>query len=55
MDGRFFGGRKIEASLFTGGQRFKRSIGDEGGEEESEEAEKKRLDDFAQWIMKEGE
>jgi len=56
MNGRFFAGRQVQASLFTGAQRFKRSgTGDEVGDEESEESEKRRLDDFAQWIMKEGE
>ena len=54
MDGRFFSGRRIEASLYSGRQRFKRSGagGDdlEGGEAE---AEKRRLDEFANWLMTE--
>ncbi|RPD78047.1 hypothetical protein L226DRAFT_531432 [Lentinus tigrinus ALCF2SS1-7] len=56
MNGRFFSGRRIEASLYAGRQRFKRSgqssdvlLGD------NEENEKKRLDDFAKWLMAEGE
>ncbi|EAU91645.1 splicing factor u2af-associated protein 2 [Coprinopsis cinerea okayama7 len=54
MNGRFFDGRKIVAELFVGRQRFKRSDAkDDYGE--GEEAEKKRLDDFAQWLMQEGE
>lgn len=56
MNGRYFAGRRIEASLFTGAQRFKRSgTGDNVEDEISEEAEKKRLDNFADWLMTEGE
>ena len=52
MNGRFFAGRRIEASLFNGRQRFKRGgHGDIFGEGD----EKQRLDDFAQWLMAEGE
>ena len=54
MHGRFFAGRKIEASLWAGKTRFKRSSAvedEEGGEGE----EKKRLDDFANWLMTEGD
>ena len=54
MHGRFFAGRKIEASLWAGKTRFKRSGAvedEEGGEGE----EKKRLDDFANWLMTEGD
>jgi HIV Tat-specific factor 1 len=57
MNGRFFAGRKVEASLYAGKQRFKR--GGTGGEDLDEgatdEAEKKRLDNFAQWLMTEGD
>ncbi|KAI8972216.1 hypothetical protein BD414DRAFT_500559 [Trametes punicea] len=54
MNGRFFAGRRIEAYLYAGRQRFKRSgHGDDFGE--GEEGEKKRLDDFAKWLMAEGE
>ena len=54
MNGRFFAGRRIEASLYAGRQRFKRSgHGDNFGE--GEEGEKARLDDFAKWLMAEGE
>lgn len=69
MQGRFFDGRRVEASLYTGKQRFKRSgpgvpgtadddadidvDGEQG--ETSDAAEKKRLDEFANWLMKEGE
>ncbi|KAJ3570960.1 hypothetical protein NP233_g4065 [Leucocoprinus birnbaumii] len=54
MNGRFFDGRRIEASLYVGRQRFRRSgAGDDL--EEGEDADKKRLDDFAQWLLTEGD
>ncbi|KAI0769779.1 hypothetical protein BD413DRAFT_477399 [Trametes elegans] len=54
MNGRFFAGRRIEASLYAGRQRFKRSgHGDNFGD--NEEGEKMRLDEFAKWLMEEGE
>ncbi|KAI0675135.1 hypothetical protein C8Q78DRAFT_966068 [Trametes maxima] len=53
MNGRFFAGRRIEASLYAGRQRFKRSGGDVLGD--ADDNEKKRLDDFAKWLMEEGE
>ncbi|KAH9485373.1 Splicing factor U2AF-associated protein 2 [Psilocybe cubensis] len=55
MDGRYFDKRRIEASLFSGRQRFKRSGAGEDLGGDSEEAEKKRLDDFAQWLLTEGD
>ncbi|GJJ06061.1 hypothetical protein Clacol_000249 [Clathrus columnatus] len=55
LNGRFFAGRRIQASIYTGSQRFKRSGMEETGEDDSEEAEKARLDNFAEWLMKEGE
>lgn len=55
MNGRFFAGRRIEATLYAGKQRFKRSGGGEELEGDSDEAEKKRLDDFANWLMTEGD
>lgn len=55
MNGRFFAGRRIEASLYVGKQHFKRSgVGDDV-EGDSDEAEKKRLDNFATWLMAEGD
>ena len=54
MNGRFFDGRQVVAELFSGNERFQRSdTKDNYGE--GDEAEKKRLDDFAQWLMDEGE
>ncbi|CAE6417292.1 unnamed protein product [Rhizoctonia solani] len=59
MNGRFFAGRKVVAEFFDGRQRFNRSGHDashanaEG--EDDEQAERQRLDDFAEWLMKEGE
>ncbi|RDB16776.1 Splicing factor U2AF-associated protein 2 [Hypsizygus marmoreus] len=55
MNGRFFAGRRIEASLFSGKQRFKRTGAGEDVGGEGDEAEKKRLDDFAQWLLTEGD
>ncbi|KAF8658269.1 hypothetical protein AX16_002045 [Volvariella volvacea WC 439] len=56
MNGRYFDGRKVEAFLYSGKQRFQRSghAGDDF-EGNTDEAEKKRLDDFAQWLMAEGD
>ncbi|KAF5393527.1 hypothetical protein D9757_000573 [Collybiopsis confluens] len=55
MNGRFFDGRRIEASLYSGKQRFQRSGTGDELEDEGDEAEKKRLDDFAQWLLTEGD
>ncbi|KAJ8514445.1 hypothetical protein ONZ45_g8018 [Pleurotus djamor] len=55
MNGRFFAGRRIEASLFVGKQRFKRSGAGDEIEGDDDESEKKRLDDFAKWLMSEGD
>ncbi|PAV18990.1 splicing factor u2af-associated 2 [Pyrrhoderma noxium] len=56
MQGRFFDGRRVEASLFDGKHRYRRSgANDYMDEDEGEEAEKKRLDDFAKWLLTEGD
>jgi len=56
MQGRFFAGRRVEAYLYTGQQRFKRSKGeDDDMLGDGADSERKRLDDFAQWLMNEGE
>ncbi|OCH91463.1 hypothetical protein OBBRIDRAFT_792292 [Obba rivulosa] len=55
MHGRFFAGRRVEASLYTGKQRFKRGGQGDDFEGGGDEGEKKRLDDFAQWLMAEGD
>jgi len=55
MDGRFFDKRRIEAELFSGRQRFKRSGTGEDALGDDDEAEKKRLDDFAQWLLNDGD
>lgn len=59
MNGRFFAGRKIQAEFYDGRERYKRSTGDMPASnvdgEEGDDAERKRLDDFAEWLMKEGE
>ncbi|KAI6113245.1 hypothetical protein EDD16DRAFT_1484363 [Pisolithus croceorrhizus] len=55
MNGRYFAGRRIEASLYGGKQRFRRSGVEDDWQGDGEEAEKQRLDDFADWLMTEGE
>ncbi|KAI0051899.1 hypothetical protein FA95DRAFT_1484447 [Auriscalpium vulgare] len=55
MHGRFFAGRKIEASLWAGKQSFKRSGAGEDIDDAGEEGEKGRLDAFAQWLLTEGD
>jgi HIV Tat-specific factor 1 len=59
MNGRWFGGQQVEALLYAGKQRYKRSGAGEGLDDAVEgttdEAEKKRLDNFAQWLMSEGD
>lgn len=55
MNGRFFAGRRIEATLYSGKQRFKRSGTGDDVEGDGADAEKKRLDDFAQWLLTEGD
>lgn len=55
MNGRFFSGRRVEASLYSGKHRFNRSGAASISEGGGEEGERKRLDDFANWLMAEGE
>ena len=55
MNGRFFDGRRVMAELFTGKQRFKRTGTVEDHTGDGEEAERKRLDDFAAWLLTEGD
>ncbi|KAH9978651.1 splicing factor u2af-associated protein 2 [Lactifluus volemus] len=56
MQGRFFSGRKIEASLWVGKQHFKRNgMAEDVEEAGGEEGEKRRLDAFAQWLLTEGD
>ncbi|CCA67561.1 related to Splicing factor U2AF-associated protein 2 [Serendipita indica DSM 11827] len=53
MNGRWFSGRQIEASFFTGRQRFRKSgHSDEAGDDANE---KERLAGFEKWLMAEGE
>ncbi|KAJ7901821.1 hypothetical protein B0H14DRAFT_3080077 [Mycena olivaceomarginata] len=55
MNGRFFDGLRVEASLYSGKQRFQRSGAGDEIEGDNDEAEKKRLDSFAQWLLTEGD
>ncbi|KAG8906657.1 hypothetical protein FRB99_006358 [Tulasnella sp. 403] len=51
MNGRFFDGRQVSASLYTGQEKFRKSgAGGDIFDEDNEEAEKKRLDAFASWL-----
>jgi len=51
MDGRFFGGRKVEAWLYDGKQRFRRSTDRNIDEEDGGDDENTRLDAFREWLM----
>ncbi|GAA93593.1 uncharacterized protein L969DRAFT_51782 [Mixia osmundae IAM 14324] len=63
MNGRFFAGRQIEASIFDGKKRF-RKTGDRATDSDlakeatavagTEEEERERLDKFAEWLEQEG-
>jgi HIV Tat-specific factor 1 len=56
MQGRFFSGRQVEASLWIGKQHFKHGgVAEDVEEVEGDEGEKKRLDAFAHWLLTEGD
>ncbi|KAF9531610.1 hypothetical protein CPB83DRAFT_848456 [Crepidotus variabilis] len=55
MNGRFFDKRRVEADLFTGKQRFKRSGAGDDIMGDGDDDERKRLDDFAKWLLTEGD
>jgi len=57
MQGRFFDGRRVEAFLYSGKERYNRTGGggDHNEMEVDDESEKKRLEDFANWLMNEGD
>jgi HIV Tat-specific factor 1 len=55
MHGRWFSGRKIEASFYTGNEHFKRSGGGVTTEADEAANEKARLEGFEKWLMAEGE
>ncbi|KAI5120978.1 hypothetical protein M0805_006650 [Coniferiporia weirii] len=55
MQGRFFDGRRVEAALYNGKNRFKRSGTHDDVDGEGDAAEKMRLDEFANWLMTEGD
>lgn len=52
MNGRFFGGAKIEAYTYDGIERFKKSGKTNPGDDDTEE--KERLDKFGTWLEQEG-
>ncbi|KAL7266144.1 hypothetical protein RUND412_011320 [Rhizina undulata] len=49
MDGRFFAGQKVEAYIFDGIQKFKKSNPKQEGED-SAKAEEERLEKFGSWL-----
>ncbi|KAJ6625667.1 hypothetical protein B0H10DRAFT_1782775 [Mycena sp. CBHHK59/15] len=55
MNGRYFDGMRVEAALYSGKQRFQRSGAGDEVEGDNDDAEKKRLDNFAQWLLTEGD
>jgi HIV Tat-specific factor 1 len=55
MQGRFFAGRRVEASLYSGKERYRRTVGSGDGMEVDGDSEKKRLDDFANWLLTDGD
>lgn len=67
MNNRFFGGRQVQALIYDGQQRYRKSgqgattaasggpsATVEGGQEATEEEEKKRLEDFGNWLESQG-
>jgi len=50
MNGRYFDGRRVEARLYDGQERYQRSGTGNDDDEDDDEAEKKRLDAFASWL-----
>jgi len=52
MNGRFFGGQQLEASIYTGKERFRQSGTGEDylDPDEADAEEQKRLDNFAAWL-----
>ena len=55
MNGRYFAGRKIEASVFDGEERFKKSGAGQTQEDGEEAGENERLAGFDMWLMAEEE
>lgn len=47
MNGRFFAGQKVEAYIFDGAEKFKKSS---AKKEVDEEIEKERLEKFGDWL-----
>lgn len=55
MNGRWFDGRQVEATLYTGKQRFQKSGMSDEVDGEGHDAERARLDSFAQWLLTDGD
>lgn len=54
MNGRFFAGQTVEAYIYDGSERFKKTGTKKAGEEDDED-EQQRLDRFGEWLEKEGD
>ena len=54
MNGRYFAERKIEASLFDGEERYKKSGAGQMQKDGEEAGENERLADFENWLMAKG-
>lgn len=48
MEGRFFGGQKVEAYLFDGTQKFKKATSKQIVEDNKDEAQ--RLEKYGSWL-----
>ncbi|CAD6567680.1 MAG: hypothetical protein TREMPRED_003819 [Tremellales sp. Tagirdzhanova-0007] len=52
MNGRFFDGSRIQASIYSGKERYRKSGGTQDfGDEDADKEEKERLDNFASWLV----
>jgi HIV Tat-specific factor 1 len=51
MNGRFFAGRRIEAEIFDGKQKYQKTGAKSG---ETEEEESARLEKYSKWLEQEG-
>ena len=54
MDGRFFAGARVEAYIFDGAEKFKKTKTKQADETENA-AEKERLERFGDWLEATGE
>ena len=50
MNGRHFGGLKVEANISQGGERFKKTNERKAALEDSDSEEERRLNEFGEWL-----